>query len=93
MIAATLARATGRPVKYVEDRIDNITACDNHGSDRIYDASSRSTRTNRMTGLRCKVIDDYGAYFQFGSAITATRSRRSSGRTGSAASRSTSPRC
>ena len=29
---------TGRPVKYIEDRIDNLTACDNHGSDRIYDA-------------------------------------------------------
>ena len=27
-----LARAAGRPVKYLEDRIDNITSCDNHGS-------------------------------------------------------------
>ena len=26
VIAATLARATGRPVQYLEDRIDNITA-------------------------------------------------------------------
>ena len=66
VIAATLARATGRPVKYVEDRIDNITACDNHGSDRIYDAELALDADRRMTGLRCKVIDDYGAYFQFG---------------------------
>jgi CO/xanthine dehydrogenase Mo-binding subunit len=33
-IAATLARACGRPVKYIEDRIDNITVCDVHGCDR-----------------------------------------------------------
>ncbi len=66
VIAATLARATGRPVKYLEDRIDNITACDNHGSDRIYEAELALDKDRRMTGLRCKVIDDYGAYFQFG---------------------------
>ncbi len=66
VIAATLARATGRPVKYLEDRIDNLTASDNHGSDRIYDAELALDADHRMTGLRCKVIDDYGAYFQFG---------------------------
>ena len=38
VLAATLARTCGRPVKYVEDRIDNIMACDNHGSYRVYDA-------------------------------------------------------
>ena len=65
-LAATLARVCGRPVKYVEDRIDNIMACDNHGSDRIYDAELALDANNQMTGLRCKVIDDYGAYFQFG---------------------------
>ena len=63
---ASLARACGRPVKYIEDRIDNLTACDNHGSDRIYDAELALDADNRMIGLRCKVLDDYGAYFQFG---------------------------
>jgi CO/xanthine dehydrogenase Mo-binding subunit len=65
-LAATLARACGRPVKYIEDRIDNIMACDNHGSDRVYDAELALDKDNQMIGLRCKVIDDYGAYFQFG---------------------------
>ena len=37
VLAASLARICGRPVKHIEDRIDNIMACDNHGSDRIYD--------------------------------------------------------
>jgi CO/xanthine dehydrogenase Mo-binding subunit len=66
VLAASLARICGRPVKYIEDRIDNIMACDNHGSDRIYDAALALDGDNQMIGLRCNVIDDYGAYFQFG---------------------------
>jgi len=65
VLAATLARACGRPVKYLEDRIDNITACDNHGCDRIYDVEL-AIKDGVMTGMKCRVIDDYGAYFQFG---------------------------
>jgi CO/xanthine dehydrogenase Mo-binding subunit len=65
-LTASLARICGCPVKYIEDRIDNMMACDNHGSDRIYDAELALDANNQMTGLRCKVIDDYGAYFQFG---------------------------
>ncbi len=65
VLAATLARACGRPVKYLEDRIDNITACDNHGCDRIYDVEL-ALKDGVMTGMKCRVIDDYGAYFQFG---------------------------
>ena len=66
VLAATLARAAGRPVKYLEDRIDNITSCDNHGSDRIYDMEVAVMDDGTITSLRMKVIDDYGAYLQFG---------------------------
>ena len=66
VLAASLARICRRPVKYIEDRIDNIMSCDNHGSDRIYDAELALDADNQMIGLRCNVIDDYGAYFQFG---------------------------
>jgi CO/xanthine dehydrogenase Mo-binding subunit len=66
ILAASLARICKRPVKYIEDRIDNTTACDNHGSDRIYDAELALDADNNMIGLRCKVVDDYGAYFQYG---------------------------
>ena len=65
-LAATLARAVGRPVKYLEDRIDNMTSGDAHGSDRIYDAALALKKDGTMTALRLKVIDDYGAYFQYG---------------------------
>lgn len=66
IIAATAARICGRPVKYIEDRIDNMTACDNHGSDRIYDVELALDANQRMTALRYTVVDDYGAYLQYG---------------------------
>ena len=66
IIAATLSRATGRPVKYLEDRLENLSSCDHHGSDRYYECELALDADRNMTGLRCKVIDDYGAYFQFG---------------------------
>ena len=65
-IAATLARETGRPVKFLEDRIDDTTSCDAHGSDRIYDAELALKKDGTMTSLRFRVVDDYGAYFQYG---------------------------
>ena len=66
VLAATLARAAGQPVKFLEDRIDNITSCDNHGSDRVYDMEVAVMNDGTITSLRMKVIDDYGAYLQFG---------------------------
>ena len=65
-LAGTLARAAGRPVKYLEDRIDNMTSGDAHGSDRLYDAQLALKRDGTMLSMRLKVIDDYGAYFQYG---------------------------
>ena len=66
VIAATLAREIGRPVKYLEDRLDNTTSSDNMGSDRVYDAELAVDRDGAARGLRFSCIDDYGAYFQFG---------------------------
>lgn len=64
-LAATLARASGRPVKFLEDRMDNIMNCDNHGSDRVY-YGKLAIKDGMMTGLSFRVVDDYGAYLQFG---------------------------
>lgn len=65
VLAATLARISGRPVKYLEDRTDNITNSDNHGSDRIYHVEL-ALKDGIMTGLRFSCVDDYGAYLQYG---------------------------
>ena len=64
-IAGLLAKVTGRPVKYVEDRVENLAANDNVGPDRIYDAELALKNDGTLTGLRINVVDDYGAYFQF----------------------------
>jgi CO/xanthine dehydrogenase Mo-binding subunit len=64
-IAGALTKATGRPVKFVEDRIDNLAANDNVGPDRVYDAELGVAADGTFLGLRLNIVDDYGAYFQF----------------------------
>ena len=64
-IAGALSKATGRPVRYLEDRMDNIAANDNVGCDRIYDAQLALAEDGEMLSLTLEIIDDYGAYFQF----------------------------
>jgi CO/xanthine dehydrogenase Mo-binding subunit len=65
-IAGALTKATGQPVRFLEDRLDNIAANDNVGCDRIYDAELAITDDGEFLGLRLRCLDDYGAYFQFG---------------------------
>lgn len=65
LIAGALAKATGRPVKFVEDRIDNLVANDNLGPDRSYDAALAVSEEGAFLSLRLRVVDDYGAYFRF----------------------------
>ena len=52
-------------MRYLEDRFDNIAANDNTGPDRHYDAELAFSAEGEMLGLALKIIDDYGAYFQF----------------------------
>jgi CO/xanthine dehydrogenase Mo-binding subunit len=64
--AALGSKVTGRPVKYVEDRLDHITNGDHHASDRRYAMQLAVTRDGIFKSLRTEVIDDYGAYIHFG---------------------------
>ncbi len=66
VLAGVLARAAGRPVKFVEDRLDNATSCDNHASDRVYYAELACKSDGTLLSLKTRIIDDYGAYLQFG---------------------------
>lgn len=67
-IAGVLSRVTGRPVKFMEDRSDNLLANDSQGPDRVYDAQLALSKEGKFLSLRLHTIDDYGAYFIF--AIT-----------------------
>jgi CO/xanthine dehydrogenase Mo-binding subunit len=64
IVAAVMARAINRPVKYVEDRLEHMTNGNQHASDRIYKASLAVNADGLFTALRLDVMDDYGAYFQ-----------------------------
>ena len=66
VIAAMCSRATGRKVAYIEDRVDNISNCDHHGSDRVDEVELAMMRDGTMRSIKIDVIDDYGAYIQFG---------------------------
>jgi carbon-monoxide dehydrogenase large subunit len=65
IVAGALSKATGRPVKFMEDRVDNLAANDNVGPDRFYDAELAVGDDGEFLSLRLKIVDDYGAYFQF----------------------------
>lgn len=62
-IAAALTKATGLPVKFMEDRADNLTASDSHGPERTNTAELAIDADGLFRSLRIKTVDDYGAYF------------------------------
>jgi CO/xanthine dehydrogenase Mo-binding subunit len=66
VVCALLSRETGRPVKFVEDRVEHLEAGDNHGEERTYDAELALDRDGRMLGLRFRVVEDYGSAFFLG---------------------------
>jgi CO/xanthine dehydrogenase Mo-binding subunit len=66
VLAAMCSREVGRPVVYLEDRVDNISNCDHHGSDRVYQVELAMMRDGTMRGIKIDTVDDYGAYIQFG---------------------------
>lgn len=65
-IAGMMSKVTGRPVKFMQDRQDNIANGDHHGSDRRYEISLAALRDGTMLSMKVKVVDNYGAYIQFG---------------------------
>jgi CO/xanthine dehydrogenase Mo-binding subunit len=65
-LAGFLALETGQPVCYIEDRLDHMANSDHHGCDRYYDVAMAFRRDGTIVGLDVDVVDDYGAYLQFG---------------------------
>jgi aerobic carbon-monoxide dehydrogenase large subunit len=61
VIVATLARLTGRPVKWIEERRENYVAT-THGRDQVQYVEVAAKRDGTITGLRVKSIANMGAY-------------------------------
>src|SRR5574337_2009929 len=61
-IAALLSRkADGRPVKYIEDRIEYLLGGGGQSWDRHYDAALALKADGTITGFKVHLIDNQGA--------------------------------
>ena len=72
VLVGMFAMETGRHVKYIEDRWENLIVGDNHGEDRYYDAELALDTDGGMLGMRFRVVEDYGAYFLLGPATNSS---------------------
>lgn len=58
-----LARKTGRPVKWTEDRQENLVAT-NHSREQLHRLRAAFDEEHRLLGLRAEVWQDNGAYIR-----------------------------
>ena len=61
-LTCVASRMVERPVKFIEDRMENMAAGDAHGPDRIWDVKVACDDNGKVLGLELIVIDDAGAY-------------------------------
>lgn len=61
-IAAVAALMTERPVKFIEDRLENMQSGDGHGPDRIYRVRVAASSEGVVDALDVHVTEDLGAY-------------------------------
>jgi len=64
IVCAWLARHTGRPVRWLEDRREQLTAnanCREHA----YDISVEVEKSGRLVGIECDAVVDSGAYSSY----------------------------
>jgi 2-furoyl-CoA dehydrogenase large subunit len=61
-LTALAAMVTGRPVSFVEDRIENMQAGDGHGPDRIYYVRMAASTAGVVDAIDIRFVEDLGAY-------------------------------
>jgi 2-furoyl-CoA dehydrogenase large subunit len=76
VLVGYLARKLGRPVRLIEDRLENMRGGDAQGPDRIFDMAVAFDRTGIIRSLRIRALDDVGAHagrapLQLGKPVTA----------------------
>ena len=62
VLVSYLARKLGRPVRFIEDRLENMRGGDMQGPDRIFDVSLAFDGAGVIRSMRMRAIDDIGAY-------------------------------
>jgi 2-furoyl-CoA dehydrogenase large subunit len=63
VLMALASRIAGKPVKWVEDRLEHLTAASS-GPNRVTIAEAAVTHDGRILALRLEQIEDYGAYLR-----------------------------
>jgi 2-furoyl-CoA dehydrogenase large subunit len=76
VLVGHLARKLGRPVRLIEDRLDNMRSGDAHGPERIFDVAVAFDDAGVVKSMRMRALDNVGAYagrapFQLGKPIGA----------------------
>lgn len=62
ILVGFLARKLGRPVRFLEDRLENMRGGDMQGPDRIFDVTLAFDGDGTIRSMRMRAIDDIGAY-------------------------------
>jgi 2-furoyl-CoA dehydrogenase large subunit len=62
VLVAYLARKLGRPVRLIEDRLENMRGGDMQGPDRIFDVTLAFDGKGVIRSMRMRALDDIGAY-------------------------------
>ncbi|GAC1497382.1 MAG: molybdopterin-dependent oxidoreductase [Ktedonobacteraceae bacterium] len=63
-LASFAAIQTGHPVKWIEDRDENLAATI-HGRDQVNYMEAAATKDGKVVGVKFHVISDLGSYLQF----------------------------
>ncbi len=76
VLVAHLARRLGRPVRLIEDRLENMRGGDAHGPERIFDVEVAFNNDGIVKSMKIRALDNAGAYagrapFQLGKPIGA----------------------
>ncbi|NKB21459.1 MAG: molybdopterin-dependent oxidoreductase [Alphaproteobacteria bacterium] len=66
------AQRVGKPVKWIEDRRENLMAC-NHSRDITCDLEVAATRDGEILGMRCEVRGDLGAYVRTNGGVVPSK--------------------
>lgn len=62
VLVGYLAKKLGRPVRFIEDRLENMRGGDMQGPDRIFDVRLAFDSDGVIRSMRMRAIDDIGAY-------------------------------
>jgi 2-furoyl-CoA dehydrogenase large subunit len=76
VLVTYLAKKLGYPVRFIEDRLDNMSGGDAHGPDRIFDITMAFDDEGVIKSMKIRALDDVGAYpgrapLQLGKPMTA----------------------